>query len=137
MDNLLSESLQGAAPHVVYFAISLTVAALFILIYTRVTPYKEFKLINEGNPAAAITLGGALIGFTLPLAKAVAQSSSIMDMLIWSAIALIAQLVAYMIVRILNKNLTTEIQQAKTAPAIFLASVSISIGFLNSAAMTL
>lgn len=137
MNNLLRESLQGAAPHLVYFAMSLVVAALFILIYTRVTPYKEFTLINEGNAAAAITLGGALVGFTLPLSKAVAQSSSIVDMLIWSAIALVAQLIAYMIVRILNKNLTTEIQQSKTAPAIFLASVSIAIGLLNSAAMTL
>jgi putative membrane protein len=136
MNDLIRESLQGIGPHVVYFVLSLIIAILFIVIYVRVTPFREFALIEEGNAAAAISLGGSLLGFSLPLALAVAQSGSVADMLIWAAVAFAAQLIAYLAVRVLMRNLASHIQEGKIAPAIFLAAVSVSIGVLNAAAMT-
>ncbi len=136
MEEMLRASVQGIGPHFVYFVLALLIAGLFVAVYVRVTPYREFALIKEGNVAAAISLGGALLGFCLPLAKAIAQSASVPDMLIWAAVALVAQLVAYLVVRVLLKNLATQIREGKIASAVFLATVSISIGLLNAAAMT-
>ena len=49
---------------------SLALTALFLAIYVRITPYREFALIRAGNVAAAASLSGALLGFVIPLASA-------------------------------------------------------------------
>jgi putative membrane protein len=77
-----------------------------------------------------------LVGFAFPLAKAVAQSTSVLDMLIWGAVALVAQLIAFFVVRFVLKELSSDIKAGKYAAAIFLASVAIAIGLLNAAAIT-
>lgn len=136
MSDLIRQSLHGIGPHFVYFALALVVATLFVAIYIRITPYREFALIRQGNAAAAISLGGALLGFSLPLAKAVAQSANVLDMLIWAGVAFVAQLIAFIVARAVLKDMTSNIEEGKPAAALFLAAVSISIGLLNSAAMT-
>ncbi|MSQ52322.1 MAG: DUF350 domain-containing protein [Betaproteobacteria bacterium] len=122
--------------HFMYFVISLVVVALFIAVYTAVTPYREIRLIREGNTAAAISLGGAVIGYSIPLATAVEQSGSVGDMLVWSAVALVAQLVAYLATRIILPRLAVDVNEGKVASAVFLAALSIAVGVLNAAAMT-
>jgi putative membrane protein len=110
--------------------------ALFIAIYVRITPYREIALIRKGNTAAAISLGGAIVGFALPLARAVAQSVNLADLGIWALVALVAQLAAFFVARAIFKDIARHIEDGTPAPAIFLASLSIAIGLLNAAAMT-
>lgn len=132
----VAASTSGVGAHALYFAVALVAVAVFVGLYVMVTPYREFALIRAGNAAAAISLGGAIVGYTIPLAKAVAQSEGMMDMMIWAGVALVAQLAAFAITRLVLRDLAADVQQGKQAPAIFLASVSITIGLLNAAAMT-
>lgn len=134
--SLLSYSLTGIAAHLVYFAIASVAVVVFVAIYVTVTPHPEFRLIRQGNTAAAISLGGAILGYTIPLAKAVAQSQSISDMLLWSGVALVAQLAAYGITRLILPQISAHVDEGKTASGVFLAAIAIAIGLLNSAAMT-
>lgn len=134
--SLLSYSLTGIVAHLVYFGIASVAVVVFVAIYTKVTPHDEFGLIRRGNTAAAISVGGAIIGYTVPLAKAVSQSESISDMLLWSGVALVAQLVAYGITRLVLPQLSSHVDEGKTASGIFLAAISVAIGLLNAAAMT-
>jgi len=134
--SLLSDSLTGIVAHLVYFGIASMAVAVFVAIYVTVTPHHEFRLIRSGNTAAAISLGGAILGYTVPLAKSVSQSESIAEMLLWSGVALIAQLVAYGIARLLLPQLSSHVDEGKTASGIFLAAISVAIGLLNAAAMT-
>jgi putative membrane protein len=120
----------------VYFGIASVAIVVFVAIYVTVTPHHEFRLIRAGNTAAAISLGGAILGYTIPLAKAVSQSWSIAEMLLWTGVALIAQLAAYGIARLLLPQLSSHVDEGKTASGIFLAAVSVAIGLLNAAAMT-
>ncbi|MFM9966870.1 MAG: DUF350 domain-containing protein [Burkholderiales bacterium] len=136
MDTMLGSVSVAIGAHFMYFVISLAVVALFIAIYTAVTPYREITLIRGGNTAAAISLGGAVIGFSIPLATAVEQSGSLIDMLIWSCVALVAQLVAYAATRLILPRLATDVNDGKMASAVFLAALSIAVGMLNAAAMT-
>jgi len=122
--------------HLLYFGIAIVATVLFVAIYVTVTPHREFRLIRQGNIAAAISLGGALLGYIVPLAKAVSQSESMMDMLLWSAVALVAQLAAYGITRLILPALSSDVNDGKVASGIFLAAMSIGIGLLNAAAMT-
>src|SRR3954469_10695262 len=124
----------GVTAHLVYFGIACVAVLMFVAIYVAVTPHREFRLLREGNTAAAISLGGALLGYTIPLAKAVSQSESISDMLIWSGVALVAQLVAYGASRLIVPKLSSDVHEGKVASGIFLAAISLCIGMLNAAA---
>ena len=94
----LSESLAGLPAFFLYFALSLSLLAVFLAVYLAITPYRELTLIREGNAAAAISLAGAIIGFVLPLARAVTQSVSALDLVAWGGVALVVQVVVFFLV---------------------------------------
>jgi len=122
--------------HLAYFGVAIIATAVFVAIYVAVTPHREFALIRQGNMAAAISLGGAVVGYCIPLAKAVSQSEGVRDLLLWSGVALVAQLLAYGATRIILPTLSADVNDGKSASGIFLAAMSLSIGMLNAAAMT-
>lgn len=130
------EYLSGLPAFVAYFGLALLLLAAFMFVYVRVTPYREIQLIREGNAAAAASLGGALIGFALPVAGAVENSVTLLDMLIWAAVALVVQVVAYVLVRLLVPTIGKNIQEGKVASGVFLGAAAIAIGLLNAASMT-
>lgn len=133
---ILQQSITGFPAFIIYLVTTLALLAVFLFIYIRITPYHEIELIRAGNIAAAISLSGAMIGFTIPLAKATAQSGSLPDMLMWGGIALIVQLLAYAIVRLLIPGIAKDIPEGKIAQGTFLGMLSLATGILNAACMT-
>ena len=136
MNSNLLASLSGLLDFCSYFAAAIGFVIVFCLIYCKITPYDEIKLIRAGNSAAAISFGGALVGFVLPLHSAISQSVGFLDMLIWAVIAMLVQFAVFGAVRMILKDLVQEIENNHTAAAILLAFCSISIGLLNAACMT-
>ena len=126
----------GVTAHLMYFGVALVAVLVFVAVYIAVTPHREFTLIRQNNIAAAISLGGALLGYTIPLAKAVSQSEGLRDMLVWSSVALVAQLVTYGAARLILPQVSSDVSEGKVAPAIFLAACAVCVGMLNAAAMT-
>lgn len=133
----MTESFVGVGPHFLYFVLALGVLAAFTRIYLGSTPHDELALIRSGNVAAAIVLGGALLGFSLVLARAVAQSVGLVDFAIWSAVAMVSQLVAFQVFRRAWPELLSDIQQDRVASGVVVGVVSVCVGMLNAAAMTL
>jgi putative membrane protein len=136
MQERLLESVSGLIDFCKYFAAAIGIVVVFCQVYCWFTPYDELKLVREGNAAAAISFGGALIGFILPLYSAITHSVGFIDMLIWAVIALIVQLTVFGIVRKFFSGLVREIENNHTAAATLLAFFSIAIGILNAASMT-
>lgn len=134
--DFLSVSLSGFDEFLTYFALAIGFVAVFLVVYSRVTPYAEFKLIREGNTAAAASLSGALLGFTLPLASAIIHSVHPWDMMIWSAIALVVQILVFLVVRFTMVNVARRIPQGEVASGVLLGALSICGGILNAACMT-
>lgn len=132
----MSLDFQAVLSFVVYIIVAGVLFGLFQMAYTRLTPHKEFILIREGNVAAAVALGGALIGFALPASNVIAFSVSVLDVVIWAVIAAVVQLLAFTVTNLVLKDLSARISRGELAAAIYAASVSISVGFLNSACMT-
>src|ERR1700721_4464973 len=132
---MILQSLPGLPAFLVYFCTAIFAVLVFLFVYTRITPHDEFKLIRDNDPAAAVALGRSLLGFTLPLVSAIAHSANIVDCLIWSAIALIVQIVVYFVVKIPVPNLSAKIAAGELAAAIWLGLASPAAGALNAASM--
>ncbi|AWY41452.1 DUF350 domain-containing protein [Pseudomonas putida] len=134
----LSISLNKAAVlgFVSYLLGAAVLFALFQWVYTRITPHKEFELIRSGNVAAAIALGGAVIGFAIPASNVIAYSISILDFVIWAVIAAFVQLLAFLMTSLVLKGASERIQKGEIAAGIYVAAVAISVGMLNAACMT-
>jgi putative membrane protein len=129
-------SLSGFDDFLVYFGLSIAFVAVYLAIYVRATPYPEIGLIRAGNPAAAASLSGSLLGFVLPLASAVIHSVNAWDMALWAAIALAVQIVVYLVVRLIVPDVTRHIPEGKVGAGVFLGVASLAAGILNAACMT-
>ena len=53
------------------------------------TKVKEFSLMANGNKAASYVLGGRLLGLAIVLYSALANSISLLDMVIWGAVGIV------------------------------------------------
>jgi putative membrane protein len=62
---------------------------VYFVIYTRMTPYDEVSLIRQGNHAAALSLAGTLIGFSLPITSALLHTPDYYQFLGWAAGAML------------------------------------------------
>ncbi|AMK31903.1 MULTISPECIES: DUF350 domain-containing protein [Pseudomonas] len=132
----MSLNAQAVIGFILYISVALVLFWVFQFIYTHLTPHREFALIRDNNSAAAIALGGALIGFSLPASNIIAYSVSLLDFVVWVVIAAVVQLLAFGITSLVLKGLASRIAKGEMAAAIYAAAVAISVGFLNSACMT-
>lgn len=132
----LMASFAGFDDFLIYLGIAAVLLAVFIAIYLRITPYREIKLIREGNTAAAFSLSGTIIGMVLPLASALEFSVGLIDLAVWATIALVVQILVFVIARVALPNIVQDIPDGKQASGIFLGAISIAAGLLNAAAMT-
>ena len=127
----------GATAFLIAFAAAIVFFSAFKFVYQMVTPYSERDLIRQGNIAAAIALGGALIGYVLPLASALSQTVSLAEFAAWALLAGVIQILAFIVVsRVLYKALASRIEEGELAAGVYLASISIGVGLLNAACMT-
>jgi len=135
MKELLSYSLQNVLSYVTYAGSLALLLAVSVAIYFWITPFKEIRLIREGNNAAAISVAGVLVGFALPLHAVASSAGTFYDMLIWSVTVLIGQLVALFVAWRLVGNLRTGIEQDRVAYGILLGGLALAVGLVNSASL--
>jgi putative membrane protein len=107
-----------------------------LAIYIWLTPYRELKLIRDGNVAAAITLSGQMLALAIPLGGMLAHSVSLADILLWGIVAVLLQLIAFAAAAILLRDLPKAIERGDIGPALVLATAQIVAGIFNAAAMS-
>ncbi len=134
----MTATLQGLLPFLLYFGTGLAAMVLFKFLYALLTPYDEWALVTQqSNSAAAVSIGGALLGFTLALAAAASNSVAYGDFLIWAGIAMAAQLLTFTLVRfVVLPSIVDKIKNNEMAGALVLASINVSVGLFNAACMT-
>lgn len=121
---------------VAYLALGVFYFVAFVVTYIWITPQREMALIREGNLSAAISLGGAAIGFVQPLASAIAHSVSLVDLALWGLVAWVVQLLTHFVLRLVVRDLRAQIEADVRSVALFVAIVAACVGTLNAAAMT-
>ena len=124
----------------VNYALHLVAAGLllfvFFLIYTWAMPFKEITLIRQGNVAAALTLGGALIGFSMTVASGLVHTDALGSFVGWSAAAAVIQLLTYVFVSRLLHMSKQQIEGNNIAFGVLMASISISVGAVSAGALS-
>ena len=137
MDTIM-QSLAGLDNFALHFGLSIVFLFIFKLVYALVTPHDEWKLVKEEkNVAAAIGFGGAIIGFAIALGSAASNSVAVIDFAIWALVAVIAQSLAFAILRFsFMPKIAERINNNEVSAGVMLASMSIAVGLLNAACMT-
>lgn len=120
-----------------YFVFGVGLLALALAAYMRVTPHAELALIRAGNPAAAIAVGGALLGFAMPIASAFAHSVNIVDAVVWGVVATAVQIaVFFAVTKLLGSEWRAAMERGQVAGATLKASMAIAVGMLNAACLS-
>ncbi len=136
MEVIFQSFLSGLPLLLIHFGVTLIMLVLGIVIYVIVTPYNEIGLIKKGNPSAALSFSGALIGMAIPLSVAMAGSVNIMDIIVFGAVAIILQLLSYRITDLLLRELPSRIKNNEISAAITMVGIKISISLVNAAAVS-
>lgn len=121
------------ALHLIASAILLGV---FLFIYTKATPFDELALIRAGRGGAALSLGGALIGFSLTLGSAIVHNASLFEVLLWAIGAMIVQIIVFTVASRLMASIRTDIEGGNVAMGGFLGTVSLVAGIVNAACLS-
>ncbi|WP_127959703.1 DUF350 domain-containing protein [Serratia microhaemolytica] len=119
-----------------YFFIGVTMVVLFLIIYSKVTPHNEWRLIQDNNVAAALAFSGTLLGYVIPLSSAAINSVSIPDYFAWGGIALVVQLLIYGCVRLYMPSLSEKIVNRNIAAGLFMGAAALGGGIFNAGCMT-
>ncbi|MGE5501942.1 MAG: DUF350 domain-containing protein [Ignavibacteriales bacterium] len=139
MTELQSPEIQAFATG---FPITLLHAGMTILflvigagIYILLTPQKEITLIREGNVAAAVSLGGMLVGLAIPLAVSLSASTSAVEIGLWGAATIAVQLLVFRLTDLVLHGLPKRIQDGEMAAAALLVGVKLATAIILAAAM--
>ncbi|MBP2291574.1 DUF350 domain-containing protein [Azospirillum rugosum] len=139
MDTSLAQILQslesGLPLLVLHFGATLLLFFIGVAIYVAVTPMHERELLADGNKAAGVVLGGTVVALAIPLAATLATSSALIDIIIWGTVALVFQLLTFLVAIWLFRDLRTMIESGNVAAGTALAGLQIAVALLNAGAM--
>ncbi len=136
MNELFDNFGKSLSEFLIFFVVASVLTVLFVLIYTRITRHNEIDLIKNNSTAAAVAFSGSLIGFGLPLASTIINSVTVVEMVLWGIIALIVQVLTYLVIRLPMPRISERIEANEVAAGIWLGSCSLVAGILNAASMT-
>ncbi|MEG0438642.1 MAG: DUF350 domain-containing protein [Solibacillus sp.] len=116
-----------------YLGVSMSLLVFGMLLFTLSTPkIKEFQLIAQKNVAAAMLLGGKVMGLAIVLGAAAEYSISLVDMAIWGAIGIVAQVVVFFIAELITIRFSIQkaIEEDNRAVGTILLSLSLAVGWI-------
>ncbi|HEY9319742.1 MAG TPA: DUF350 domain-containing protein [Achromobacter sp.] len=125
-----------AVTYLIYIVSALVMLGIFTAVYTAVTRYREFELIREGNVAAVLSYGGALVGFSFTLCSSIAVHASFVMFLVWGIAAMVVQIVVYVVVARTIRGMNEAIEQNNIAMGGLIGAISLSAGVVNAACLT-
>ncbi|MDG5495905.1 DUF350 domain-containing protein [Niveispirillum sp. BGYR6] len=128
--------LQTLPLYFTFLGTSVALLAVAVTLYMLITPYREIALIRQGNTAAAVSLGGTVIGMAIALFSIASGTYAVLDLLMWGAVALVCQLAVFGIVCLKLPGFRQGIEEDRLGYGITLATFSIAMGILNAGALS-
>jgi putative membrane protein len=113
-------------------AILIAAAAVYILL----TPHKEITLIREGNTAAAVSLGGVLVGLAMPLAVSMKASTNLIEIGLWGVATVVVQLLIFRLVDLVLHGLPKRIQEGEMSAAAFMVGAKLATALIVAQAVS-
>ena len=118
-----------------HIAVSVVMLLIAAAIYIVLTPHKEISLVRQGNVAAAVDLGGALVGLAIPLAFSLKGSTSLIDVALWGVATVAIQLLVYRLVDLVLHGLPRRIRDGEMAAAALLVGAKLATAMIVAAAV--
>ena len=118
-----------------HIAVSVLMLLAAAAIYIVLTPHKEVSLVRDGNVAAAVDLGGALVGLAIPLAFSLKGSTSLFDVALWGVATVAIQLLVYRLVDLVLHDLPKRIQDGEVAAAAVLVGAKLATAMIVAASV--
>lgn len=125
----------GFPTTLLHAGVAVLILFLGATLYVLLTPHKEVALIRDGNAAAAISLGGVLVGLAAPLALSLNSSTSLVEIVIWGVSTVMVQLLVFRLVDLLLRGLPQRIQEGEVAAAALLVGAKLSTALILAAAV--
>jgi putative membrane protein len=122
--------------YLLYFVSTLVLLIVAVAIYVRVLPYDEMAQIRRGNSAAAVALGGTMIGYAAVVWSATAHGSTLIETAIWSGVALVSQIVAFEIIHLVFRDFKAEMEKGDLSYGIILGAFSMAVGIINAGCLS-
>lgn len=116
--------------------VSLAILLGGVLVHSLLTPHKEVGPIREGNPAAAVSLGGLVLGLAIPLARSLQASTSVIETVIWGVAATALMLLIFRFCDLLLRGLPQRMQDGEVSAAVLLVAAKVSAALVVSAAFS-
>ncbi|KQV62342.1 MULTISPECIES: DUF350 domain-containing protein [unclassified Caulobacter] len=116
-------------------SVTLVMLILGTALYALLTPHKEITLIREGNSAAALSLGGVMVGLAIPLAISLTASTSVIEIMIWGAATIAVQLLVFRVTDMVLKGLPERIHEGEVAAAALLVGAKLATALILAAAV--
>jgi putative membrane protein len=118
-----------------HVSVSVTMLLAAAALYIWLTPHKEISLVRQGNIAAAVDLGGVLVGLAIPLAFSLKGSTSIVDVALWGVATVAIQLLVFRLVDLILHGLPKRIQEGEMAAAALLTGAKLATAMIVAAAV--
>lgn len=122
--------------YLLHLATAVAMVMAFFVIYTRMTPFDEVHLIREGNHAAAISLAGTLLGFSVTIASALVHTDDYYEFFGWAGGAMVVQILVFNIATRLLRMSKDQIEADNSAFGGLLGAISFSIGLINAGSIS-
>lgn len=135
MDSILDTLRLGLPVLVLQMAITLALLGVGIAAYMAVTPFHEMRLVRVGNAAAGIVLMGAIVALAIPLAATLGSSLVTLDILLWGIVAVVLQLLAFLLTTLLFRGLRGMIEAGNIAAACVTVGIQLAVALINAGAM--
>jgi putative membrane protein len=118
--------------------VAISIALLFAAaaLYVVLTPHHEIRLVRAGNPAAALDVGGVLVGLAIPLAYSLKASTNLVDVALWGVATVAVQLLVFRIVDLVLHGLPKRIQDGEVAAAALLVGAKLATAIIVAASVS-
>ncbi|ALC80304.1 MULTISPECIES: DUF350 domain-containing protein [Bacillus] len=124
---------------IMYFVIAIIIVVASLAIFELLTrKYKDWDEILNGNKAVALSISGKIVGICIILAFAIYHSLALHETLIWGAVGIVLQLIAYVLFELLTRKFSVEeqLKQGNIAVGIISFAVSVGLAFVIGASIT-
>jgi putative membrane protein len=122
--------------YVAYLLAASILLVIFVFAYTRLTPYDEVGLIRAGHLAPAISLGGAMLGFSLTLAASIQHNDTWLMFMVWGVMAMLVQALAYALLSRAVQGMAAALEADNGAMGTLMGSLSLAVGIVNAACLS-
>jgi putative membrane protein len=123
----------------IYTVLGFVLMGIGIGLFSLTTKFSERELIRQGNMAVALKLWGKGIGLAIVIYAAWSNSVSLLDAVMWGAIGIITQILAYLVLEYIftpKTNLAKKVEEGNLAVGFSLFAISIIVGLIVAGSMS-